>query len=53
MPIIVFDPQDCNSAASPALDLSEFDPKEVFRIGEFLIGNGEFSNLGGHPEIRY
>jgi hypothetical protein len=26
---------------------------DVFRIGEFLVGDGDASNLGGHPDIRY
>lgn len=53
MPIVVFDLQDCNSVPASAADLAQLDAGEVFRIGEFLIGNSECSTLGGHPDIRY
>ncbi|MDF7812745.1 hypothetical protein [Hymenobacter sp. YC55] len=53
MPIVVFDLQDCNSASTHAPESAEQESGEVFRIGEFLIGNSECSNLGGHPDIRY
>ncbi|UOQ66025.1 hypothetical protein [Hymenobacter volaticus] len=53
MPIVVFDLQDYNSISVPAADSAQLDPGEVFRIGEFLIGDSDCSNLGGHPDIRY
>ncbi|WP_375434671.1 hypothetical protein [uncultured Hymenobacter sp.] len=53
MPIVVFDLQDCNSISVPVSDSTKHDSKEVFRIGEFLIGSSDCSNLGGHPDIRY
>jgi hypothetical protein len=53
MPIVVFDLQYYYSAPVPAVDSAQLDSSEVFRIGDFLIGDSDCSNLGGHPDIRY
>ncbi|MBO0360909.1 hypothetical protein J0X19_23315 [Hymenobacter sp. BT186] len=53
MPLTPFDPLDQIRIAEMMLEATQNALNDVFRIGDFLVGGGDSSNLGGHPDIRY
>lgn len=53
MPFLPSEPLDQNRLAELMREATQDALNDVFRIGEFLVGGGDLSNLGGHPDIRY
>jgi len=53
MPLFPLSTQNLSQPATPASDQPQTASNDVFQIGEFLVGGGDTSNLGGHPDIRY
>ena len=53
MPLSPFDPLDQNRLTELMLEATQNALNDVIRIGEFLVGGGDTSTLGGHPDIRY
>ncbi|MBC8085270.1 MAG: hypothetical protein H7Z21_18895 [Hymenobacter sp.] len=53
VPVISLDPQDRSQCPALPPDRARSTSDDVFQLGDFLIGDGDCSSLGGHPDIRY